>query len=114
MRKYTDAPKDIADAIKNAIPVSKEDALGDGWKNLPIGRGGPAKVSKKVVSSLARHIAMSNKKVVRRSAAKMKMVSIEVNFGGVHLKVQGTPSASYAKGLAKAMKDYIKAHPVKA
>jgi hypothetical protein len=114
MRKYTDAPKDIADAIKNAIPVSKEVALGDGWKKLPVGRGARAKGSKKIVSSLARHVAMAKKKAVRRSAAKIKMVSLEVKFGGVHLKVQGTPSASYAKGLAKAMKDYIKAHPVKA
>jgi hypothetical protein len=40
--------------------------------------------------------------------------SVELNFGGVRIKLQGTPSASYAKGVAKAVKDYIKAHPVKA
>lgn len=44
---------------------------------------------------------------------RIKSDTVEVSFGGVRFKAQGTPSASYGKGLAKAVKDYIKAHPVK-
>ena len=37
MKKYSPAPKDVADAIKDAIPVSEKEALGEGWKKLPAG-----------------------------------------------------------------------------
>lgn len=112
MRKYTAAPKEIADAIRDSVPVSEAAALGDEWKKLPKGPGTRAKAGKRISPRLARRVAISKKKAVH--SPKNKIGSIEVNFGGVRMKVQGTPSASYAKGLAKAIKDYIRKHPVKA
>jgi len=85
MRKYTSAPKAIADALKESVPVSEAAAFGDDWKKLPTGTGTRIKAGKRI---------------------------LEVSFGGVRLKLQGTPSESYAKGLAKVVKDYIKAHPL--
>jgi hypothetical protein len=114
MRKYTAAPKDIADALRASIPVSDAAALGDDWKKLPVGQSTRPKTGKRAVPGLARRVSLSKKKAVHSRSPKVKTDSIEFNFGGVRMKVQGTPSASYAKDLAKAIKDYIKKHPVKA
>src|SRR4051812_36295097 len=108
MRKLTDAPKDVADIIKRGILVSKEEAFGNDWKKLPVGSGTRAKATKRIPNRHVR-VATSKKKTVRASTLKINKGSVEVSFAnGVRLKVQGTPSESYAKGLAKAVKDYIK------
>jgi hypothetical protein len=114
MRKYTSAPKSIADAIRDSIPVSEAEALGDDWKKLPSGQGNRSKAGKRVSTNHVHRAAQSKKNAARSLSPKKKPESLEVLIGDVRLTVPGTPSASYAKGLAKAVKDYIKAHPVKA
>jgi hypothetical protein len=122
MRKYTAAPKDLADALRDSIPVSEADALGEGWKKLPVSAGTRLKAGKKISARAAAAMPLSTKKVATgadiraKSAAgeiRIKSDTVEVSFGGVRFKAHGTPSASYGKALAKAVKDYIKAHPVK-
>jgi hypothetical protein len=114
MRKYTAAPKEIADAFRDSVPATEAEALGNDWKKLPSGQGTRIKAGKRLSTSLVRRAAMTKKKASAEATIKIKGGSVEVNFGGVRFKVQGTPSESYAKGLAKAVKDYIKAHPVRA
>jgi hypothetical protein len=122
MRKYTATPKDIADALRNSVPVSDDAALGEDWKKLPISTGTRSKVEKKVSARSAAGLHLSTKKMAAGSDIRMKTAmgeiriksdTVEVSFGGVRFKAQGTPSESYGKGLAKVVKDYIKAHPVK-
>jgi hypothetical protein len=51
--EYVDAPEEIAKAIQEGISVTIEDALGDGYKNLPVvkrGRGRPPGSKNKTVS----------------------------------------------------------------
>lgn len=50
---YTDAPPEIAKALENSIPVTEDQGLGDGWKELPPvkrGRGRPKGSKNKTVS----------------------------------------------------------------
>jgi hypothetical protein len=45
MRKYTDAPKEIPNAIQDAIPISREEGLGGEWKKLHYGDDLPTRRS---------------------------------------------------------------------
>jgi hypothetical protein len=122
MRKYTAAPKDVSDALKDSTPVPDAVALGEDWKEHPVSAGTRVKPGRKIPAHAATTRPLSTKKVANggnirtKSAAgeiRIKPDAVEVSFGGVRFKAQGTPSASYGKALAKAVKDYIKAHPIK-
>jgi hypothetical protein len=124
MRKYSTAPKDVAEALRESVPVSKAAALGADWKKLPLTTGSRSKTAKKGSNPSAKAMNYSSKKSITDTSIKKKSATgaeiriktdtVEVTFGGVRFKAQGTRSASYGKGLAKVVKDYIKAHPVKA
>jgi hypothetical protein len=122
MRKYTAAPKDLADALRDSVPVSEAAALGEDWKKLPISTGTHSKAGKKISGRTAPGVHLSTKKTATGADIRHKTTTgeirikpdmVEVTFGGVRFKAQGTPNVTYGKGLAKVVKDYIKAHPVK-
>jgi hypothetical protein len=118
MRKYTAAPKSIADALRNAVPVSDEAALGDDWKKLPYRTSSRAKVGKRVSAKLAAqiasHIAVSRKKVYLNPVRKGKSGFVHhVQIGELHLEIPGTVSKAYTEDLVSIVKDYVQKHPVK-
>jgi hypothetical protein len=110
MRKYTSAPKDVADALRDSVSVSEAAALGEEWKNLSTSRGTRNKPKKKISARSAAATHISTKKIATdadiqhktsTSEIRIKTDTVEVTFGGVRFKAQGTPSASYGKGLAR-------------
>jgi hypothetical protein len=114
MRKYSAAPKAIADALKDSVPVSEEAALGIDWKKLPSGTGSRAKVGKRVSTKLASQILVSRKKVYLNPVRKGKSGFVHhVQIGDFHLRIPGTVSKAYTEDLVNIVKDYVEKHPVK-
>jgi hypothetical protein len=114
MKKYTAAPKEIADALRDAVPVSEELALGADWKKLPSGTGARAKSSKRIAAKLASPILVSRKKVYLTPLKKGKAGFVHhVQIGDFHLRIPGTVSKAYTEDLVNVVKDYVKKHPIK-
>jgi hypothetical protein len=114
MRKYTDAPKDIADVIKNGPIVSKEVAFGDDWKKLPYGPASQSQARKKRPSLLSKKLTISAQTVYQNPVRKGKVDFFQrVKIGDVCLEVPGTAGEAYTKALIDHLKSYLKAHPVK-
>lgn len=110
MKKYSPAPKDIADAIKDALPVSEKEALGEDWKKLP-----PAKGRKSLSSRRGRSISVSTETVFHNPTRKGKANSFRrVKVGDFRLEVPESAGIAYTDALIDLLKNFIKRHPLKA
>ena len=109
MNKYSPAPKEIAEAIRKSVPVSAEDALGDGWKNLPVGRTGSA--SKRIRGFGL--VAVSGKGKTGVSFTISKAVR-HLKIGGMRIEIPVTANDEFTSKLAHLLKDFLKNNSVKA
>ncbi len=100
MKKYSNAPKEIADEIRDSVPVSEEEAIGEDWKKLPYGPDPRSSRRKRSPASPKGRVA-APKGAFRR-----------VKVGRLQLEVPASTGEAYTLELVRYLKSFIKNHPI--